>query len=100
MSLPSQPQENPQGLSQVRSQQGGCQQQLQKGQAKSRGAVRHQRDPTSDTSQVGSPHSLVDMAELLRDNMEAERRRWQTQGGPPQAHFASRVTRREIPDNL
>ena len=69
MSLPSQPQENPHGLSQVRSQQGGCQQQLQKGQAKSRGAVRHQRDPTSDTSQVGSPHSLVDMAELLRDNM-------------------------------
>ena len=40
---------------------------------------------------------FVDMAELLRDNMEAERRRWQTEEGPPQSHFASR---REIPDMM
>jgi len=40
----------------------------------------------------------VDMAELLRDNMEAERRRWQGEG--PSSHFSSRVSRREIPDIL
>ena len=40
---------------------------------------------------------FVDMAELLRDNMGAERRRWQTEGGPPQA---GRVTSQIIYDEL
>ena len=39
------------------------------------------------------------MAELLKDNMEAERRRMLTDSGT-QAHFTNRQTRREIPDIL
>ena len=42
----------------------------------------------------------VDMAELLKDNMEAERRRWRAEGGQPQGHFTQRTPRREIPDVL
>ncbi len=42
----------------------------------------------------------VDMAELLKDNMEAERRRWQQEGASSQGPFMGRVTRREIPDVL
>ena len=40
----------------------------------------------------------IDMAELLKDNMEAERRRCATEGAPPGA--TSRSARREIPDVL
>ena len=39
------------------------------------------------------------MAELLKDNMEAERRRILTDSGM-QAHFTNRQTRREIPNIL
>ena len=39
----------------------------------------------------------VDMAELLKDNMEAERRRMQADGGGMQ-HYQGRSSRREIPD--
>jgi len=42
----------------------------------------------------------VDMAELLKDNMEAERRRMLSDGGLTQSHFANRPTRREVPDML
>lgn len=42
----------------------------------------------------------VVMAELLKDNMEAERRRWQLEGPSPQGHYMGRTTRREIPDVL
>ena len=38
----------------------------------------------------------VDMAELLKDNMEAERRRMQAEGGT--MHYQGRPSRREIPD--
>lgn len=41
----------------------------------------------------------VDMAELLKDNMEAERRML-NDGGLTQSHFANRPTRREVPDML
>ena len=39
----------------------------------------------------------VDMAELLKDNMEAERR---SDSAFPQTHFTNRPVRREIPDML
>ena len=39
----------------------------------------------------------VDMAELLKDNMEAERRRMLSDGGLPQSHFANRPTHQEVP---
>ena len=42
----------------------------------------------------------IDMAELLKDNMEAERRRMLSDGGFPQSHFSGRPTRREVPDLL
>ena len=42
----------------------------------------------------------VDMAELLRDNMEAEKRRMMVEGSTNQGHFANRPSRREVPDVL
>ncbi len=42
----------------------------------------------------------VDMAELLKDNMEAERRRMLADSGSSQSHFGSRQSRRKIPDIL
>ena len=42
----------------------------------------------------------VDMAELLKDNMEAEKRRMLSDGGLTQSHFANRLTRWEVPDML
>ncbi len=42
----------------------------------------------------------VDMAELLKDNMEVERRRMQMDGGGPHPHYPTRQARREIPDLL
>ena len=42
----------------------------------------------------------IDMAELLKDNMEVERRRMLNDGGFPQSHFSGRPTRREVPDLL
>ena len=42
----------------------------------------------------------VDMAELLKDNMEAERRRMQAEGGGTHPHFSGRQSRREVPDIL
>ena len=38
----------------------------------------------------------VDMAELLKDNMEVERRRMLTDSGTAQAHFTNRQARRDI----
>ena len=42
----------------------------------------------------------VDIAELLKDNMEAERRRMLSDSAFPQTHFTNRPVRREIPDRL
>lgn len=42
----------------------------------------------------------IDMAELLKDNMEAERRRMQADSGGAQTQFAGRQARRAIPDIL
>ena len=42
----------------------------------------------------------VDMAELLKDNMEAERRRMLSDSAFPPTHFTNRPVRREIPDML
>ena len=42
----------------------------------------------------------VDMAELLKDNMEAERRRMLSDSAFPQSHLTNRPVRREIPDML
>ena len=41
----------------------------------------------------------VDMAELLKDNMEAERKRMLAENGS-QPHFSGRQSRREVPDIL
>ena len=38
----------------------------------------------------------VDIAELLKDNMEAERRRMLSDNAFPQTHFTNRPARREI----
>ena len=42
----------------------------------------------------------VDMAELLKDNMEAERRRILSESAFPETHFTNRPVRREILDML
>ena len=42
----------------------------------------------------------VDMAELLKDNMEAERRRLVGDTSAPHPQFAGRASRREVPDIL
>ena len=41
---------------------------------------------------------FVDMSELLKDNMELERRRAACGGEPSQGHLAGRTGRREVPD--
>ena len=41
---------------------------------------------------------FVDMAELLKDNMEAERRRHASEADPTQGHLGQPPTRREVPD--
>ena len=41
---------------------------------------------------------FVDMAELLKDNMEAERRRSLSESGTKRSSLAAQATRREVPD--
>ena len=41
---------------------------------------------------------FVDMAELLKDNMEAERRRHASEADPTQGHLGQPPPRREVPD--
>ena len=43
---------------------------------------------------------FVDMAELLKDNMEAERRHGDVEGESSQALLGQRENRREVPDML
>lgn len=56
------------------------------------------RDQSTGPSRRNRKGDFVDMAELLKDNMEAERRRYSAEGEFGQGGIGQRGSRREVPD--
>ena len=56
--------------------------------------------PAKMVKRILKKGEFVDMAELLKDNLEAERRRFVAEGTGGMSHFTNRQSRREVPDIL